>query len=62
MEYEVVESDFEPGVWKVEVHDHRSGDCYITNFYGPKSKERAVEYLVFKIKTSAPSDVFHAVM
>jgi hypothetical protein len=45
--YEICERKDEPGVWSVENSDY-DGGCWVTNFYGPDSKERAEEYLAFK--------------
>ena len=45
----VVERKDAPGVWSVEAIDHASdGDCYVTVFYGPRSRERAAEYARLK--------------
>lgn len=44
MTLEVLESTAEPGVWRVEQIDVKSGDCYVTNFYGPDSEQRARRY------------------
>lgn len=49
MAVSVVERKDAPGVWSVEAIDHASdGDCYVTVFYGPRSRERAAEYARLK--------------
>lgn len=53
MKYEVVPTLGVPdqSEWRVEAIDYESeGECYVTIFSGPQSKERAEEYARFKSK------------
>ena len=45
----LVERRDEPGCWAVEAIDNANeGACYVTVFYGPESRARAVEYARMK--------------
>jgi hypothetical protein len=49
MTYEVVESAGGPGEWRVEAIDHEGeGVVYVAIFSGPRAKERAREYAIWK--------------
>ena len=47
--YEVKKDEVVPGEYRVEAIDYdNDGICYVTIFYGPNSKDRAVEYARWK--------------
>jgi len=51
MRYEVVASRNDASEWRVEAINHPpegDGECYVTIFSGPHSKERAEEYATLK--------------
>ena len=49
IEYEVLEDKVTQGSWRVEAIDYGSeGEIYIAIFSGPKSKQRAEEYYLWK--------------
>jgi hypothetical protein len=48
IEYEVFEDRVWAGDWRVEGFDYTNdGQCYVTIFSGPDSKERAEEYFTW---------------
>lgn len=50
MRYELVESRENPGEWRVEAFNMAGdGECYLAIFTGPLAKERAEEYLYWKL-------------
>lgn len=55
MDYEVVQSIGVVGEWRVEAIS-QDGDCFVTLFSGPDSRQRAEEYATFKLggEASAP--------
>jgi len=49
IKYEVFEDKVTRGSWRVEAIDHRGeGEVYVVIFSGPKSREMAEEYYVWK--------------